>query len=208
MKNFYFVRHGQTEWNAIRKLQGIQDSPLTEEGVLQAKQLSVILPKSIQRCISSPLGRAVQTAEILSNGLCDISTNPLLAEMGFGNVEGVEKELFKERFPEEFYNLWHRADRYDPGAFNGETFLSVQDRAQRFLNSLKLVEEDSLIVSHGMILKVIFGLLWQHDLSDFWNDPVPLNTSITHVTYERGCFEIVDFSNVEHLEDTEIISYV
>lgn len=208
MKNFYFVRHGQTEWNAIRKLQGIQDSPLTEEGVEQAQQLSRVLPNTIQRCISSPLGRAMQTSQLLSENHWNVSRDPLLVEMGFGSVEGVEKEVFKERYPEEFFNLWHHADKYDPSIFNGETFLSVQDRAQRFLTSLESVNEDSLIVSHGMILKVIFGLIWEHDLSEFWNDPVPLNTSITHVAYENGHFDIIDFSNVEHLDDTEIISYV
>ncbi len=68
--------------------------------------------------------------------------------------------------------------------------------------------ESILIVSHGMMLKVLFGLIWKHDLSQFWNDPVPLNTSITQVTLENSSFEIVDFSNVSHLPTTEVISYV
>ncbi len=209
MIELYFVRHGQTEWNQIRKLQGIQDSPLTAEGIDQANTLRDSFTISFDRVISSPLGRATQTARILAKSV-PISTDPLLAEMGFGSAEGLEKEVFKELYPEPFFNLWHHADQYDPAAFGGETFESVERRAQNFLESLKSIPAGSkiLIVSHGMILKIIFGLIWNHGLTQFWNDQVPLNTSITKVVLTKGIFAITDFSNVDHLENTEVISYV
>jgi len=205
----FFLRHGQTEWNQIRKLQGIQDSPLTIEGVNQAYALRKSLEKAFDYCISSPLGRAIQTAEILA-GSTTIATDQLLVEMGFGSAEGLEKERFKECFPEPFFNLWHHADRYDPSAFGGETFESVERRARTFLESLKQFPHGSrvLIVSHGMLLKMICGVIWNHDLHQFWNDPVPQNTSITAVKLDNNRFEISDFSNVEHLETTKVISYV
>ncbi len=187
------------------------DSPLSPEGIEQA----LLLKKSIavipfDRCITSPLGRAEESAKLLINEKIPLSSDERLAEMGFGSVEGVEKDLFRAKYPEPFFNLWHHADLYDPSAFNGETFQSVADRAGSFLNDLKSEHDGSriLILSHGMILKVIFGLIWKHGFDKFWDDPVPLNTSLTHVKVTDGHFEIADFSNVSHLTDTEAISYV
>lgn len=211
MPHIYFVRHGQTEWNSVRKLQGELDSPLTKEGKEQAMQLRNAFTHSFDICITSPLGRAVETAEILTKqSKTPTSLEPLLSEMAFGLVEGLEKEEFKAKYPQEFYNLWHHADKYDPTPFEGETFQSVSKRAEAFLKKLHAQAQESkiLVVGHGMILKVIFGLLWEHDLEQFWNDPVPLNTSITHVELTEGTFKIVDFSKVSHLTDTEVISYV
>lgn len=209
MVELYFVRHGQTQWNQIRKLQGVKDSPLTEEGISQAVALKESFTVTFDRVISSPLGRAVQTAELLA-GSVPITTDPLLMEMGFGSAEGLEKDHFKKIYPEPFFNLWHHADRYDPSQFEGETFESVELRAQNFLESLRSIPAGSkvLIVSHGMMLKMLFGEIWNHDLSQFWNDPVPLNTSVTKVALTNGKFAIVEFSKVDHLEDTEVISYV
>ncbi len=211
MVEFYFVRHGQTEWNSIRKLQGLKDSPLTQEGIEQAE----LLRKSIETisftsCITSPLGRAYETAQILTCKDVPIIQNGLLTEMSFGKAEGLEKEVFKEKFPEPFFNLWHHADLYNPSLFDGETFESVVKRASQFLKSLHKYKAGSkiMIIGHGMMLKVIFGIIWKHDLEKFWEDPVPLNTSITKVVLEDEKFEIVDFSNVSHLKSTEVISYV
>lgn len=210
MINLYFVRHGQTEWNQKRMLQGHKDSPLTAEGIEQARALKrSLLPLSLDKCITSPLGRARQTADLIA-GTMPVFENELITEMQFGEAEGLEKELFRERYPESFYNLWHHADLYDPSPFDGESFENMLVRGRGFLDSLKNEQDGSsiLIISHGMILKVLFALMWKHDLSQFWEDPVPLNTSLTHVTLSDGTFEIVDFSNVSHLDNPEVISYV
>ncbi len=211
MIELYFVRHGQTEWNSIRKLQGVKDSPLTDEGIAQTTLLREAIDHiTFDKSISSPLGRAYHTAALLTDNSSAIETNPLLTEMGFGDVEGMEKDHFKELHAEQFHNLWHSAHHYNPTDFSGETFTSVEKRAAAFLEQLKSEPDNSkvLVVSHGMMLKVIFGIIWDHPLNKFWNDPVPLNTSITKVVCNNESFEIVEFSNVSHLEDTEVISYV
>ncbi len=209
MTHFYFVRHGQTEWNSIRKLQGLLDSPLTDDGIKQTANLSKVLP-NVESVITSPLGRAKHTAALLVSDKCSITENNLIAEMSFGDVEGLEKEEFNKLYPREFYDLWHRADQYNPTAFNGESFESMVYRAKGFLKELKTdyVNKDTLIISHGIMLKVIMGVIWEHSLDKFWDDPVPLNTSITHVVLENNQMKIVDFSNVDHLEKTDVISYV
>jgi probable phosphoglycerate mutase len=67
---------------------------------------------------------------------------------------------------------------------------------------------DIMVVSHGMILKVIFGYVLGHGLDKFWIDPVPQNTSVTTISYNDGKFKMENFSNIEHLENVEEISYI
>ncbi len=211
MIELYFVRHGQTEWNSIRKLQGVMDSPLTAEGVSQTTLLREAIDHiTFDKCITSPLGRAYETALLLNDNSFPIEKNTMLTEMAFGRVEGMEKEHFKELYSKQFHNLWHSAHQYDPSDFSGEAFSSVVERAKAFLEEVKSEPDGSkvLIVSHGMMLKVIFGIIWNHSLEKFWDDPVPLNTSSTKVVFNNGSFDIIEFSNVSHLEDTEVISYV
>ncbi len=212
MLKIHFVRHGQTEWNVIKKLQGHLNSPLTEEGIEQTELLyEKVKYLDIEKIYTSPQGRAVHTARILK-GKKDIDIIELdeIMEMGFGDVEGLEKEAFKEQYPDAFMNLWTDAVNYDPHEFHGESFIELEKRAVEGLK--KMVSEnksgDILVVSHGMILKVIFGFISGHSLDKFWTDPVPQNTSITVVSYNGKNFKIEDFSNIDHLDNPEEISYI
>lgn len=212
MLKIHFVRHGQTEWNVIKKLQGHLNSPLTEEGVRQTELLYEKLRHiDFKKIYTSPQGRAFHTARILK-GEKNIEIFELedIMEMGFGDVEGLEKEKFKEKHPEPFMNLWTDAVKYNPIDFSGESFIEVEKRAIEGLK--KLVkgndEGDIMVVSHGMILKVIFGYVLGHGLDKFWIDPVPQNTSVTTVSFKNGKFKMENFSNIDHLENIEEISYI
>ena len=209
MKTIYFIRHGQTQWNKLLKLQGQKNSKLTQEGRDQAQNLSSQLQSlSIELLISSPLGRALETSAILLPKI-EIIKNPLLSEMHFGTAEGLDKEVFKEQYPEEVQNLWTNAPQYDPRAYNGETFISLQKRAQNFLDALATTKESTIaVVAHGLILKMIFLLINNESLENFWETPVPQNTSITTVSYSAECYTIEEFSNTAHLTDTKTISYL
>ena len=212
MLRIHFIRHGQTEWNTEKKLQGHLNSPLTEEGIEQTKLLyEKIRYIDFNKIYTSPQGRAIHTAKILK-GKKDIPIFELeeIMEMGFGNIEGLEKEKFKEKHPKSFMNLWTDAVKYDPSDFGGESFIEVEKRAIKGLK--KLVREnisgDIIVVSHGMVLKVIFGYVLNHGLDKFWIDPVPQNTSITTISFSDGKFKIENFSNIDHLENIEEISYI
>jgi len=212
MLKIYFIRHGQTEWNVLKKLQGNLNSSLTENGIKQTKLLYEKLKSiDLKKIYTSPQGRALHTAKILKGEKdIDIIEFSDIMEMGFGDVEGLEKDMFKERYPKAFMNLWTDVMKYDPREFLGESFLDVEKRA---INGLKkLVEENEsgeiVVVSHGMILKVIFGYILGHDLDKFWIDPVPQNTSVTTISYNDGKFKMEEFSNIEHLEMFEEISYI
>jgi probable phosphoglycerate mutase len=75
---------------------------------------------------TSPQGRALHTARILKGEKnVEILELQEIMEMGFGNVEGLEKEKFKESHPKAFFNLWTDAVKYDPCDFSGESFIEV-----------------------------------------------------------------------------------
>jgi len=212
MLKIHFIRHGQTEWNVAKKLQGRLNSPLTEEGIEQTNLLYEKLKYTdFDKIYASPQGRAVHTAKILK-GNRDIEIIELdeIMEMGFGSVESMEKKEFKEKYPEIFMNLWTDALKYDPSKFNGESFIEVEKRAIKGL--MKIVEENKdgeiMVVSHGMILKVIFGYVVGHNLDKYWDDPIPQNTSVTTVSYDGKNFKMENFSNVDHLSNVEEISYI
>lgn len=85
----YTVRHGQTEWNKKGLYQGKTDVPLNEEGKKQATLVKEKLKdKKIDLIISSPLKRAKETAEIISDGKIKIITDSLIVERGLGEYEG------------------------------------------------------------------------------------------------------------------------
>uniref|UniRef100_A0A2P2IG40 Histidine phosphatase family protein n=1 Tax=Hirondellea gigas TaxID=1518452 RepID=A0A2P2IG40_9CRUS len=212
MLKIHFIRHGQTEWNIEKKLQGHLNSSLTEEGIEQTKILyEKIKHINFNKIYTSPQGRAVQTAKIL-RGEREIQIFKVeeFMEMGFGNVEGIEKERFKIKYPKPFMNLWTDAIKYDPSAFGGESFVEVKKRALKGLEKLikENVSGNIMVVSHGMILKIIFGYVLGHGLDKFWVDPVPLNTSVTTVSYSKNIFKMEIFSNVDHLDNIEVVSYI
>ena len=95
------LRHGETEWNRIGRLQGRDDSPLTARGLAQADVLArVCAGLGVARLISSPLGRARTTAERIAAACgAPLDFRDGLAEMSFGECAGLTLEEVRERFP-------------------------------------------------------------------------------------------------------------
>lgn len=142
----YFVRHGQTDWNAQGKIQGSTDIPLNDTGREQAmeaqKKLNDVL---FNHAISSPLVRAYETAQIILNDRpLEIITDDRLKERDFGECEGMGIEVFKN------IDLWNFSDNYQP--VGGESTIATFDRMEAVLKYLKnTYDKDDiiLITSHG-----------------------------------------------------------
>ncbi|MBI3379858.1 histidine phosphatase family protein, partial [Candidatus Gottesmanbacteria bacterium] len=102
---FYIVRHGETQWNVDRKIQGHRNSPLTEEGLKQIKEIAKELRKiKFHTVFSSDLLRAKRTAEVvaLEHNLA-VHTTKLLRERRYGKYEGKPSEVLTE-----FHKLFDR----------------------------------------------------------------------------------------------------
>ncbi len=141
----YVVRHGQTQWNLEKKIQGRADKPLNERGKLQAIETrKKLLNKNIDLIICSPLLRAIQTADIINKSRnIPIEYDNRVIERSFGELEGCQINAV------DFNSFW---DYYkNIGYKNVETMHELFERIYDFLKDIKNQYEDKdiLIVSHG-----------------------------------------------------------
>jgi len=204
MRRFYFIRHGTTEWNELKKMQGRRDSGLTAAGLAATHRLARQLAGlRVDVCYASPLGRARQTAGILfgDRGV-PIRLLDELAELSFGELEGASLDDFARRHPTAFHALWHWAPGYDPSAFHGESFPSAARRAQDALRQMSATPEGAAIavVSHGMMLKLIFDVVRGRGPERFWEEPVPGNGEVTEVLMDQD-LRALAFSRLALPED-------
>jgi probable phosphoglycerate mutase len=157
----YLVRHGQTEFNRERRIQGHVDSPLTELGVRQAKAVGRLLRDLIRepvgwRIVSSPLGRAHATAELVSAKLggLPVELDDRLKEMSWGAYDGRLRAELEAQEPETFGRTgW----AFDAGT--GESYEAVSARVGAWLASLPPEPDRRIVaVAHGISGRVLRGL--------------------------------------------------
>lgn len=149
----FIIRHGQTEWNALGKLQGRQDIKLNEVGKEQALTTGEkIKNEKIDIIITSPLKRARETAEIINKQFnVEIVEDDRLMERCYGDLEGITKVELKEKkiqYPEidDACNYLKNID-----IFNMETIQDLCARIYECLDEIttKYKDENVLIVTHG-----------------------------------------------------------
>lgn len=154
----YFVRHGETEWNVKKKIQGKTDIPLNEKGVEQARCLADQLKKehlNIGRVYTSPQLRALQTAQIAAEALgAECITLNGLREMDMGDWEGLDWKTIEENYGEIYYH-WDSHRRYTKTP-HGESYHEVLERTLQTLSELLEFEaQDALVVSHSAVLMAL-----------------------------------------------------
>lgn len=103
MTDLYLVRHGETDWNVAKRIQGVTDIPLNDTGRAQARATGRLLARRTWNGIySSPLSRAIETAELIASetGLGEPVAIAALAERNYGEAEGLSWQQIERRFPE------------------------------------------------------------------------------------------------------------
>ncbi|MDQ0648152.1 broad specificity phosphatase PhoE [Microbacterium natoriense] len=155
-ERLFLARHGQTSWNLEHRLQGQLDSPLTPEGLRQAKVIAEHLAGSdITVVCTSPLGRALRTAAIISERL-DVELIEVedLAEVHHGEMAGLTWEEIDVRYPEARAD--RAANRYGWGFPGGESYAQARARARRALSVCGWAASGvPLLVSHEMIGRML-----------------------------------------------------
>lgn len=162
----YVLRHGQTEWNAIGRMQGALDSPLTALGREQAARQGAILARAGVTATNhafrvSPQGRARQTAAIALEGIgAEARIDPRLREISLGRYDGLTHAEIAERFPYAF-------DESDPFLWydtppEGEGFAALRSRISAFLADLT---GPTVIIAHGMVSRFLRGEVLGLDLA-------------------------------------------
>jgi len=143
------VRHGRTEWNRARRMQGRTDIPLDELGRAQAEATGRVLSVALwQRVVSSPLARARETAEIIAGHVPGVAVecDGALIERGYGLAEGMQVAEARERWPDEAF----------PGAE------PVADATARGVEAVRAVAADgrpAVIVAHGTLIRLTVSAL-------------------------------------------------
>ena len=159
-KQIYFVRHGRTEWNAIRRMQGQWNSDLDELGREQADVNGRWLAGlGIEALFASPLDRTRQTAEIITRHLdLPIVFDDRLKEWDCGDWSGWLYAEIEEKWPED-WQAW-RADLFDYRPPNAENYPDMIARSAPFLEELRAHDAATIaVVSHGMIGKAMISTL-------------------------------------------------
>jgi probable phosphoglycerate mutase len=153
----YYVRHGETAWNAAGRFQGARDIPLNDRGVTQAAHAGSILDKLLvrdgraamsQAFVASPLGRARHTMELVRGALrlppADYALDDRLREIGYGHWEGSTLAQQQASHPEIF--AIRELDKWGVPPPGGESYASVTQRMQDWYQSL---QGDTVAVAHG-----------------------------------------------------------
>lgn len=153
----YYIRHGETEWNATGRLQGRHDVPLNLRGRDQALHCGGLLRDLFARegrtsadfdYVSSPLGRARQTMELAREALglpCDgYAVDERLAEIAFGDWEGCTLKQLQTRDPQRLAAREHDKFRFMPP--NGESYEMVMQRVGAWYDGLT---RDTVAAAHG-----------------------------------------------------------
>jgi broad specificity phosphatase PhoE len=146
------LRHGQTDWNIDFRLQGVTDIPLNETGIAQARDAAeVIDPNDWDLILTSPLSRAMATAEIVAevNGFAAALIEPLLLERSFGEAEGLLHEEWRAKYAD---------TNVVPG---GESLVDLEARANLLLDTLatKYRGQKVLAVSHGALIRKLLRIV-------------------------------------------------
>ncbi len=150
----YILRHGETAWNAENRMQGELNSPLTAKGLRDAaRQRAILAARDLSGFIflTSPQGRAFQTAGIALAGIADhIRTDDRLREIGVGDWSGrLRDELPVPKGKDPFMAQYEIAP-------NGEGFARLKVRCRAFLADLS---GPAVLVTHGITSSMIRGLV-------------------------------------------------
>lgn len=174
----YLIRHGVTEFNIINRVQGDTDSPLTPEGEKYAFDVGRIIPNEKNyrnfQIISSPLFRAIQTANIIGN-IINVKPNydERLVELRRGMIEGkTENEFTKEDVKHvELFNI-------DPWKYRipgGENYFDLFTRCDNFINETVAKQKKLIIVSHGYTIRMLLLIFEKCKKEQYTELKVPHN---------------------------------
>ncbi|MGI9494346.1 MAG: histidine phosphatase family protein [Geminicoccaceae bacterium] len=162
-RTIYLIRHGETEWNLQKRLQGGKDSPLTERGRKQAEAVAKSLKQDPPVLLfASPLDRAKKTAKTIAKGYgIDVRTDDRLAELRCGQAEGMTFADIDERWPD--LRERRERDKWRVPWPEGESYRDVDERLTAFLNEtfLPLLHDEGAgpwgVVGHETMNMILLG---------------------------------------------------
>jgi probable phosphoglycerate mutase len=209
MTRIVLVRHGQTEWNRVERFRGRADVPLNETGLAQAEatgqRVAVDLSPSGEwrpmAVYSSPLSRAVKTAEAIARRLdLAVQIHARIADIDYGQWQGLTPDEVRERWPE-IHHAWYNAPQTAriPG---GETLDEIRVRAMKAVGEIatRHAEQTVALVSHTVVNRVILLAILGLGNDRFWRlgqDTCAIN--VFEADAQAGDFTLVSLNDTCHL---------
>jgi probable phosphoglycerate mutase len=194
------VRHGETDWNSQRRIQGQLDVPLNQTGRDQARAVAAhLVGTAIDAIYASDLARASQTAEPIAAALgLDVRIDPRLRERHFGSLQGRFYEELQRESPEAHRRMQSRDLDFNLGG--GETLPRFHERVCGALSDLAARHPQGrvVVVSHGGVLDCLYRL----------SSGLPLeaprtwglfNASLNTLAWADGACRVVSWGDVGHL---------
>lgn len=195
----YIVRHGETEWNVIKRFQGQLNTPLTEKGMEKlretAKKLENIL---FDEVYTSELGRTVASAEIILNENRGYRNKKLelkklaeLNEVYFGVWQGLTYEEVFLKYPEEANNYFYNVKNYKAENVEAE---NLKDALERFLKGINKIlnrhkSGNILVVTHGTVFEMFMNYVANDSIFDIDERTLMGNGDYKVFSYKDGKFQ-------------------
>jgi len=205
MTEILLIRHGETDWNAVRRLQGHIDVPLNAEGERQAAALGqALLEEPLDAIVASDLQRAFQTAQAIAapRGM-DVQVDRGLRERCYGGFEGMLYAEIGQHYPEA-HAAWQAREpdaRFPPGARTAETLREFARRAVDAVTRLAAAGgyRKLALVTHGGVLECVYraarGIGFEQP-----RDFDILNASVNRFAWDGAALRLLQWGDVAHLE--------
>jgi len=202
-KKIILVRHGETEWNRLRRFQGRTDIPLNQKGNDQARALALALKdEALTAIYSSPLGRAMETAQHIGSfhPATPVLKEQGLVEMDLGEFEGMDARQWAAEHVD-FRKVWERKPATLPMP-GGESLRQVQLRA---VEALERIAESHgagstlLLCAHNFVIATLLCFALGIDLDQFRQ--LRQDTAALNILHNNGtAFEVETVNDCRHLE--------
>lgn len=201
---FCLIRHGETAWNAERRLQGHTDISLNDQGKIQAAQMAQALKKSnlqFDVLYTSTLKRAIETANAIEQCFARPAIQiDALRERHFGALQGLTTDEAPTLQPP----IWqaHINRQLDHDLDGGESILQFSERIEGVFEQLrqKHLQKTILIVSHGGVLDMMFRIISKQALSAQRQASVP-NAALNWIAHDGERWEIERWADTSHLDN-------
>lgn len=204
-KIIYFVRHGETEYNRKRIIQGSGvDSDLNELGLAQANAFyQHYKQENFDHIYASALKRSQQTIAQFINENSNFTYSPLINEINWGKHEGTayNEELIGNY--QELVAQWKQGN-FDASVEGGESANELGKRCSEFLEIIKEQKAKKILVcTHGRTLRCLMALASRQTL-DFMETYSHHNTGLYLVQYNSDGFKILKNNDIEHLQNLNL----
>lgn len=199
MQVLYLIRHAETGFNRLGRVQGHTESTLSRLGVEQAKRIASRLDYvEFVAVYASPAKRTMQTARLAFDPALEIQMREGLREINLGKWEGEKATTLRRRYPREVELWFHKPSAVRiPGA---ETVAQFRRRVARAMDAIRAehASGEIAIVTHGGVICAYLTAALGMKLDDLWSFKIR-NGSVTRVLFPQGRARIDLLGDIHHL---------